>query len=67
MFLRLAVLCVRAEAISRARPMPASHADSVSTVRGRMKDEMFEFRDHVAINKKTDSIIPSRHSRAESR
>ena len=65
--MRLAVLCVRAEAISRARPMPASHADNVRTVKGRMKDEMFEFRDHVAINRNTDNIMPSRHNRAERR
>lgn len=61
------MLCVRAEAISRARPMPASQADSVRTVKGRMKEEMFELRDHVAISKNTDSIIPSRHNRAERR
>lgn len=33
------MLCVRVEAISRARPTPASQAEMVKTVKGKMNND----------------------------
>lgn len=61
------MLCVRAEATSRARPTPASQAERVRIVSGRMNEEVFELSADIVKAMKIDSIIPSRHSSVESR
>lgn len=59
---------VRVEATSRARPVPASQAENVSIIIGRMvKDGACIWMGHMASATYMDSIILSRQRRAEIR
>lgn len=56
------------EATSRARPVPASQAEKVNMIIGRMvEDDDCIWMGHMASATYMDSIMLSRHSRAEIR
>lgn len=61
------MLCVRAEATSRARPVPASQAERVRIVRGRMNDEGCDWSEDIVRAKKMERAMPSRQRRVERR
>ena len=59
---------VRVEATSMARPVAASHAEKASIRIGtRVKDGVWFSIDHIDRGMNMDSIMLSRHSRAEIR
>lgn len=59
---------VRVEATSRAKPVPASQAENVSMMIGRMvEDGDCIWIGHMARATYIDSIMLSKHSRAEIR
>lgn len=60
--------CVRVEATSRARPVPASQAENVSMrIGSRVEDVDCIWIGHMARATYIDSIMHSRHNRAEIR
>lgn len=59
---------VRVEATSKASPVPASQAENVSMRMGRSEEDgIWVWMGHMARATYMDSIIPSRHSNAETR
>lgn len=59
---------MRVEATSRASPVPASQAENASIRIGRMEwDGAWVWMGHMARATYMESIMPSRHSRAEIR
>lgn len=59
---------VRVEATSRARPVPASQAENVSMRMGRVEEaDAWVWMGHMARATYMDSIMLSKHSRAEIR
>lgn len=59
---------MRVEATRIAKPVPASHAENVSTRIGTMVNEETWFSmDHIDRPTNIDSIMLSRHSRADTR
>lgn len=60
--------CVRVDATSMARPVPASHAEKVSISTGAsVNDDIWFSTDQVERGIYMDSIMLSRHSKAEIR
>lgn len=59
---------MRVEATRSASPVPASQAEKVSMMMGRIVwDDVWVWIGHIARATYMDSIIPSRHRRAEIR
>lgn len=59
---------MRVEATRSASPVPASQAEKVSMMIGRIAwEDVWACTGHMARATYIDSIIPSRHSRAEIR